>query len=597
MRLSRLYTNSDDVFAPIDFTPGLNVVIAEIRLPSHSERDTHNLGKSTLGKVIDFCLLKGTDSTLFLIKHKDLFGDLTFFLELELIDGGFVTIRRDVMTHTRIWFKLHEQGGRDFGTLAESEWDHVRVPFAKSVEMLDGWLDLSDLKPWSYRSLVGYLIRGQSDYQDVFQLTKLKGAESEWKPFLAQILGFDAARLVAHYRCEIELETVQGDESVVKRELGGSVDDLSEIEGLLLIRQAEIADKSQQLECFDFERADAEKTRIVVDELDASIGQLNSDRYRLSHELKKLRESLLDDKILFNPKEAEAIFDEVGVVFDGQLKKDFVQLLAFNRAITEERRGYLVEEIDETQAALMAVQGQLTQMESARGDALVFLADMDSLAKYKSLSDDMVGLRADVLHLERQRVGLARLQELRSKIQSLGSEVAELKAKVIEDVEAQSKDHGSTFSAIRMLFNGIVQKVISRQALILAKPNRLGHLDFQAEIYNERGEASDADAGCTYRKLLCIALDLAVLRARLDGKCSRFVFHDGVFESLDDRKKENLLAVMRDYAQAGVQQVITLIEADLPHGYGSGSVFEDGEIVLRLHDDGDDGRLFKMPAW
>lgn len=42
---------------------------------------------------------------------------------------------------------------------------------------------------------------------------------------------------------------------------------------------------------------------------------------------------------------------------------------------------------------------------------------------------------------------------------------------------------------------------------------------------------------------------MAVLRAHLDEKYPRFVYHDGVFESLDDRKKENLLAIIRRYAE------------------------------------------------
>jgi uncharacterized protein YydD (DUF2326 family) len=102
----------------------------------------------------------------------------------------------------------------------------------------------------------------------------------------------------------------------------------------------------------------------------------------------------------------------------------------------------------------------------------------------------------------------------------------------------------------------------------------------------------------TYRKLLCIAFDLAILRAHLDDKFSRFVYHDGVFESLDDRKKENLLMVIRRYADFGMQIIITLIDCDLPVRVGDDeAVFDADEIVVTLHDEGEQGRLFKMRAW
>ncbi|HKQ82252.1 MAG TPA: DUF2326 domain-containing protein, partial [Steroidobacteraceae bacterium] len=99
-------------------------------------------------------------------------------------------------------------------------------------------------------------------------------------------------------------------------------------------------------------------------------------------------------------------------------------------------------------------------------------------------------------------------------------------------------------------------------------------------------------------KLLCIAFDLAVLRAHLDDRFPRFVYHDGVFEALDDRKKRNLLSAIRDYSTLGIQPVITLIDSDLPTPEeNEGSLFNDDEVVLTLHDENDSGRLFKMKAW
>lgn len=40
MKLSRLYSNRPDLFEPVDFVPGLNVVMAEIRLPENRDKDT-----------------------------------------------------------------------------------------------------------------------------------------------------------------------------------------------------------------------------------------------------------------------------------------------------------------------------------------------------------------------------------------------------------------------------------------------------------------------------------------------------------------------------------------------------------------------------
>jgi uncharacterized protein YydD (DUF2326 family) len=124
----------------------------------------------------------------------------------------------------------------------------------------------------------------------------------------------------------------------------------------------------------------------------------------------------------------------------------------------------------------------------------------------------------------------------------------QLQSEIEADVEQQNSDKESLFSTIRLFFNDIVEEVIIRKALLSVSPNSQGHLEFRAEILDESGNTTSADLGHTYRKLLCIAFDMALLRAHLDDKFPRFVYHDGVFESLDDRKKEKLLMVIRQYA-------------------------------------------------
>lgn len=70
-----------------------------------------------------------------------------------------------------------------------------------------------------------------------------------------------------------------------------------------------------------------------------------------------------------------------------------------------------------------------------------------------------------------------------------------------------------------------------------------------------------------------------------------------MLESLDDRKKEVLISVLRRYTGMGIQSIVTLIDSDLPKRHADQSFFGDDEIVLLLHDEGESGRLFKMPSW
>ena len=598
MKLSRLYSNRPAEFSPIEFVSGLNVVLAEIRLPENRKKDTHNLGKTTLGRMLDFGFLASRDANFFLFKHSDLFGDFVFFFEVELPDGSYLSVRRSVAEASKVAFKKHSGCHQDFSTLPVQEWDHSDMPFRRARELLDSLLDWRALKPWAYRKGLGYLLRSQDDYRDVFHLGRFASSHADWKPFLAHALGFDDELITRHYAKEKELAEKRETEETISRELGGSIEDASKIDGILLLKQEEVDRKQQLLDAFDFRAEDRLQTKQLVDEVDQKIAELNARRYSLTQNLRKITNSLKEDQVVFDPEKAETLFKEAGVLFEGQIKRDFDQLIAFDKAITEERYTYLQEERAEIQAELRTINKELNSLGKRRSEMLAFLSDSDAFDKYKQVSAELVTLRSDIMSLERQREFLHRLQILRSEIRLLAEDKGHIQAQIEADVELQNAEKSSRFSSIRLFFNEIVEEVIDRKALLSVSPNQQGHLEFRAEIMDEAGNATSAGIGHTYRKLLCIAFDMAVLRAHVDEKFPKFVYHDGVFESLDDRKKENLLEVIRRYTNLSIQSVITLIDSDMPtRDEDLQPVFEEPEIVLLLHDENKDGRLFKMQTW
>ena len=598
MRLSKLYSNQPSVFEPLFFAEGLNVVLAEIRLPENKDKDTHNLGKTTLGQLIDFCLLSTRDADMFLIRYPNLFSAFVFYIELSLLDGSFVTVRRGVDEASKISFKRHPLGHQDFSDIPDSMWDHAQMPFERSREMLDGILNLTGLKDWSFRKGLGYLLRSQDDYHDVFQLARFASAHVDWKPYLGGILGFDSRLIESHYKKEEELKEQEETVSTINKELGGTIEDVSKVEGILQLKINEAEKKQTLLDAFDFRAQDKDRVKIVLDEFDVKIGELNNRRYSLMVNKKRIGLALADEQIDFDPAVAATVFADAGVVFAGQIKQDFEQLIGFSRALTLERRKYLEEELKEIEAELKDVNLSLNDLGKKRGKALAFLSSTDTFQKYRQISDELVGVRADIVSLERQKTYLHRLQELRGSIRKLRDDCRKLQAKIEENVEEQNSKTGGCFAKIRGLFSEVIEEVIDRKALLTVKSNQLGHLEFKAEILDEAGNATSADKGNSYRKLLCVAFDMAVLRAHLDEEFPRFLYHDGALETLDDRKKENLIVVMRQYASLGIQQIITLIDSDLPKRTpGEGPVFEDSEIMLRLHDEDESGRLFKMPSW
>ncbi|MGV8882094.1 MAG: DUF2326 domain-containing protein [Rhodoglobus sp.] len=598
MRLSKLYSNRPAVFQQIEFSSGLNVILAEIRLPENRERDTHNLGKTTVGTLIDFCLLAGRDKKMFLHKHAQRFQTFVFYLEVALADGSYVTIRRGAANATKISFKRHLTPQQDFSTLPDELWDHVDVAFEKAREILDGILNLTGFAPWAYRKGLGYFLRSQADYGDVFQLNRFAAAHADWKPFIVHMLGFDSELVNSYYEEESKVTELVSQQQIIHRQLGGSAEDLSRVDGMLLLKEKQASERQHLLDSFDFRKNDRDETKRLVEEVDEQIASLNSERYSLTHNRKRITSSLQEGQMMFDPEDAAALFADAGIYFEGQLKHDYKQLVAFNRAITEERREYLLEEKETIDARLREVSSELNKLGKQRSTSLSYLTETDIVDKYKRASQELIEIQADILALQRQKEHFRTLQRLRDEIRDASEVVEQLEVALEHEFERKNDPHNpGTFTAMRVAFDEIVKNVLDQHALLTVQLNSAHHPDFDAQILDATGRETSAERGHTYKKLLCIAFDLALLRTHVDGGFPTFAYHDGVFESLDKRKKTNLVEVLRENVAAGLQQIITLIDTDLPPSVDGSPVFEDSEVVLRLHDEGQDGRLFRMAAW
>ncbi|MFE1595448.1 DUF2326 domain-containing protein [Nocardia sp. NPDC058705] len=598
MKLSRLYSNHPQAFRGIDFKEGFNVVLAEIRVPENRELDTHNLGKTTVGELLDFCLLKSKSGSFFLFRHEVVFHDYTFYLEVELDDGTYLNIARSVTPGTKIELKRGPEKVADASALAPGEWDHIGLPLDRAKKIVDGILAIDALRPWGYRKLIGYLIRSQRDYLDVFQLGKFSGSHADWKPFVAHLLGMSAETVVNLYSKRDELGDERARLSTLLQEWGGEDADPSVLDGLISVKRRAVEEKSHTLESFDFGAEDQRATAEVVERTESRIVALNEERYRIAQLIVRLSESIESEAVMFRTADSERLFNEAGVVFGDQLKRDYEQLVAFNRAITQERRAALKQQLADAERRTTEIDDELPRLNFERSRSLEYLRNSESLSKYKEISREFTVIQADLKQLESQRAAATRLIELRRQVRLLEEEYSRVQDDTETELVAISQDEGSHFGRLRRYFTEIIHDVLGQNAILAIRINSNGGLDFVAEFVGESGIATSGDRGTSYKKLLCIAFDLAVLRSYASVPFARFVYHDGALEQLEPRKRAKLIKVFRQYAEYGIQSIISALDSDLPEPVDSSiTAISEREVVLVLHDEGDAGRLFQMPSW
>ena len=192
---------------------------------------------------------------------------------------------------------------------------------------------------------------------------------------------------------------------------------------------------------------------------------------------------------------------------------------------------------------------------------------------------------------------LDEMLKLRAEIKKATVERDATSEKIAEMVRKSS----GRFSDIRKRFAKMIRDVLGRNAELYVRPNDNGNLEFRAE-FQEGGleEAFTSESkGTTYKKFLCMAFDAAVAEACCKERFFHFIYHDGALETADDRRKMQWLETVRTACtEYGIQYVMTVIDDDVPRdGQDKKIDFDPAEIIRELHDQGDDGRLFKMPRF
>lgn len=599
MKLSKLYTNSDKYFTPIVFNDGLNIVRGKITNFSEKKRDSHNLGKTLLIDVIDFCLLKQLTGSHFTKKLPSECEGLEFYLELSLNNGKYLTIKRKVQNNTRISFKETVEKHQDLTSISDSErdWDIYEQSFEKSKEFLDGKLNLMSIAPFNYRKGISYFLRKQKDYLDVFQVSKFSaGKHVAWKPYIGKILGFSEKVITEKYSCDEEVLDKSKELDTLKSKLTLPDESVDKIRARAEAESELIAKVEAKLDAFDFKEKDLEISESKLQELESDISYINNEIYNLNFDLKEILKSL-DSKIMFKIENVKQVFDEVNLHFTESIVKGYEELEEFNKRLTKDRSARLKLEQKRIKNELNELKVKLEQLSEERVKALETIREKDSFKKYKLMQNDLVGSRSK---LERLNHDLKIFKILKDKSTELEA-VKEKLDKAIKSIEEERDKENETLTSIRSYFRELITDVLKTGGLLYVDLNGENNFEFNANYTQEADPTSPTSEGdgTSYQKLLCVFFDLAVLRFYQSEKFYSFVYHDGVLEGLDDRKKVLLLESIRKYCtDYGIQYVLTVIDSDLPlDDEGNRIEFSEEEVVKVLTDEGEQGRLFKCPIF
>ncbi len=488
----------------------------------------------------------------------------------------------------------HADGGKDFSDVADDAWGHRALGFDAARELLDAWLDLRILKPYDYRKAITYFLRSQDDWGDELQLRKfMQGKDSTWKPFVAHLFGFSNNIFVRKYELDDQIDAgnqkLRDQQAEVQFYLPALMAEIS------ALRQ-EIEGIGDQLDAFQFDSEERRLMEELVNVVEAEIAAINAELYDVRYDIRQISVAL-EQQDKFDLKEITQVFEETKLHFPDALRRKYEELIAFNKKVTHERDVALRSRRKELETRAEKLEARRVKLDADRQRSLSTLRNTDTFAKFKDLQKLLVDRRAQLVYRDEQRKKLELVAETARQVRELERE----RGRVVDELKVLLARHTPIVESFRAIFNRYCQQVLDHNGLFYFRLNINHNLVYEIglEEKGQLGKTSSQSDGTSYKKLICALFDLALLKVYENAPFFHFVYHDGVLEALDNRKKEALLKIVREQiAQGKTQYIMTLIDADMPrNAAGKRRPFPEDEIVLRLHDEGDDGRLFKMPEF
>lgn len=580
MKLSKIYSNKN--FKNIEFNDKFNAIIAFIE--SKEKKDTHNLGKTSLLRVIDFLLLARINKAKDKLFGNDLFIGQTFYGEFKLNNEKYLLIKRSVDLPARISFKILEK--KLDGFITNINWDIEDLPFDKAKKKLNEYLGFNVLEKWNYRKSITYFLRTQQDYLDVFKLNKFKGKHKDWKPLVFELLGFNGDLIKEKLEIEEEIEQLSKKLQILKSEAQLDTSEKDRLEGLLEIKQNELNEIEKLIDIFNFYNEDLETNKIIVEHIDNRIQALNSERYRISFEIDRIKKSLSNIVEDIDLNEINILFEELNTFFPEQLKKKYEDLIHFQKTITLERKKYLTENLDNLKKELEETNNELKELEKQKSSLLEILVQKDSYQKFKEYQKKLTSIVVEIELIKNKLKAIDNSLLIEENIERK-KELLKIKIEELKKALRERKH-----SNINKTFNSIIKEILDTNALISLKVNKQGNIEFSADYQNPNDLIKTSEAqGTTYKKLLCVAFDLSLLINYSDKSFYKFVYHDGVLEGLDDRIKSRYVNLVKDICNKyDLQYILTLIDSDLPKNHKD--IISEEDICLKLNDKDDNGKLF-----
>lgn len=570
-------------FRTVNFTSGLNVILAD-RTDSSTPKDTRNgLGKSTLIDIIDFCLGGSADKGKKL--NIDPLQEWVFTLDATIALKR-VKISRAVSSAN--WIVID---GDTTGWPDQPDYDDETITYTYNLtrwRSILGWAlfglsnyDGEERYRPSYRSLISYFIRTKPGaYLSPFKyLPQQKAITSQVN--IAYLLGLSWGN--ASKIQELE-ETTLGITALEKGNVSG-VGSVGELETKRIQLEQKTAATTTAIESFQV-HPQYHDIQIQADQLTKELHELAnnnvSDRRRLARYQESVSIETPPDTVAL-----EQLYKESGVVFQESIKRTLAEAKEFHLKVVSNRREFLEIEVERLEKAIVDRENQIEKLSDKRAKTLEILQTHGAL-------QEMTKLRERNLQ---DAIELSRISSLIDELKTLKQKKRETKALKVEVIKVAEKDHEErrpAWEASIRLFNDNSQALYKTPGKLVIN---IGDNGYQYQVEIERSGSEGIDK----MKIFCFDLVLLQLQLQTPNRID-FLIHDTLmYDSVDPRQRARALERAQQVTSSANAQYICTMNSDMiPRSDFTTDFDFDSYVRLTLTDSDPAGSLlgirFERPS-
>jgi len=571
-----VYANKPS-FHSVEFTPGLNVIVAE-RTDISTQRDTRNgLGKSTLIEIIHFCLGSSAKRGKGLL-IPDLAG-WEFTLDIT-VAGNRVRATRAVDNPNRViidgptsgWIEQPDDGliGR---VLHVNKWKKV---LGWGLFGLQEHHEDHKHRP-SYRSLISYFIRkGPDAYIDPFRYFRSQ-KEGHIQLHIAFLLGLNweyAARWQELREQEQALKAMK--QAIKTGAIEHFIGTIGELEAERVQLEDQLDKERQALETFRV-HPQYEDLQARADQLTRELHELANRNITDRRKLSRYKEAIANETPPPD-SQVERLYEEVGLVFPDTLKKTLAEAKEFHKQIIENRKAFLESEVNRLERQLADRDEHIRKLTEERAVVMEILKSHGALQELTILQERYLEMKE---RLERVRSQI-------SEIKNITARKRDIKMAKVELMKAAEQDHEERrekWSTAVRLFNENSRALYETPGSLIIDISESGY-KYDVEIQRSGSE------GIAKMKIFCFDLMLSQLWSRNKDRID-FLIHDSIiFDGVDSRQRALALERAAEVSIGCNTQYICALNSDMvPYSDFKDDFKFDDHVRLTLTDKDPSGSL------